>query len=50
MPHRGYLVADRDWRYHDYAASWRHGFETRISQPPVLRRATRPNGFARQTN
>ncbi|STE89268.1 acetyl-coenzyme A synthetase [Escherichia coli] len=35
-----YLVADRNWRFHDHAAAWRYRAESRFGNTSVLRRAT----------
>ena len=41
LPHRRYLVADRDRQHPDHPVARRHCAKARLGYPPVLRRATR---------
>ena len=38
LPHRRYLVANRDWRHHDHAAARRHQAQARLGDFALFRR------------
>jgi acetyl-CoA synthetase len=44
LPHRRYLVADRDRRHPDHPAARRHPPQARLGHPSLLWRATGPGG------
>ena len=44
LPHRGYLVADRDRRHHDQPHARRHPPQARLGHPALLRRRARGAG------
>ena len=48
LPHRGYLVADRDRRHHDHAAARRDHHQARLGHGAVPRRLGRAGGLHRQ--
>ncbi len=50
LPHRRYLVADRDRQHLDHPVARRHCAKARLGYPPVLRRATRAARRERQGN
>ncbi len=50
LPHRRYLVADRDRQHPDHPVARRHCAKARLGYPPVLRRATRAARRERQGN